>query len=56
MSEKKLNVKVLKSFTDKHTGHKHKKDDVIKNITEERYKEILTKGKLVEVVVETEKK
>ena len=47
-----MDVKVLKGFTDKHTGEKHKKNDVIKNIDEKRFKEILTKGPLVEPVGE----
>lgn len=43
-------VKVLSGFTDKHTGEKHKKGDTIKGITEARFNEILTKGKLVEKI------
>lgn len=50
MSEKTIDAKVLVSFTDKHTGKKHKKGDVIKGITETRFNEILKKGKLVEAV------
>ena len=49
MSEKTFDVKVLSGFTDKHTGKKYHKGDVIKGITETRFKEILQKGKLVEV-------
>lgn len=50
MNEKTFDVKVLSGFIDKHTGKKYKKGDVIKNITQERFNEILKKGKLVEVV------
>jgi hypothetical protein len=53
--EKTLDVKVLVSFTDKHTGKKHKKGDVIKGITEKRFNEILEKGKLVEAADKSEK-
>lgn len=48
MSEKRLNVKVLKTFTDKHTNQKHKKGDKL-TITEERFREIKSVGDLVEV-------
>ena len=48
MSENTFDVKVLSGFTDKHTNKKYKKGDVIKGITENRYKEILLTGKLVE--------
>ena len=50
MNEKTLDVKVLSGFTDKHTDKKYKKGDVIKGITETRFKEILEKGKLVEEI------
>ena len=50
MKEKTFDVKVLSGFTDKHTDKKHKKGDVIKNITLERFNEILQKGKLVEEI------
>lgn len=55
MTEKTLKVKVLKPFFDKYTGKKHKTGDVIKGITLKRFNEILTKGKLVEEVVEEKK-
>ena len=55
MKEKTFDVKVLSGFTDKHTDRKHKKGDVIKGITETRFKEILQKGKLVEVDVQPTK-
>ena len=48
MSEKRLNVKVLKTFTDKHTNEKHKKGDRL-TITEDRFREILCSGAFVEV-------
>ena len=47
---KTFDVKVLSGFTDKHTDKKYKKGDVINGITEARFKEILTKGKLVEKI------
>ena len=53
--EKTLDVKVLKAFTDKYTGKKYKKGDVIKGITEKRFNEILEKGKLVEAAEKSEK-
>ena len=52
MNEKTFDVKVLSGFTDKHTDKKYKKGDVIKGITQTRFNEILSKGKLVEAVVE----
>ena len=55
MSEKTLDAKVLSGFTDKYTNIKYKKGDVIKGITLKRFNEILTKGKLVEEVVEEKK-
>ena len=45
-----FDVKVLSGFTDKHTDKKYKKGDVIKGITENRYKEILSIGKLVDKI------
>lgn len=57
MERNTFDVKVLSGFTDKHTGKKYKKGDVIKGITQKRFNEILEKGKLVEVIVEkTDKK
>lgn len=50
MSEKTFDVKVLSGFTDKHTNKKYKKGDVIDDITENRFNEILLKGKLVEKI------
>lgn len=50
-----MDVKVLSSFTDRHTDQKHKKGDVLKGITKERFNEILEKGNLVEAVVPKEK-
>ena len=55
-NKKTLDMKVLSGFTDKHTDKKYKKGDVIKGITEERFKEILLTGKLVEAVGETTEK
>ena len=55
MNEKTFDVKVLSGFTDKHTDKKYKKGDVIKNITLERFNEILQTGKLVEVIRQPEK-
>lgn len=46
-----MKVKVLKKFRDKYTKRIHKVNDVLE-VTEERYKEILQKGKLVEPVAE----
>ena len=56
MSKKTLDAKVLFGFIDKHTNKKYRKGDVIKGITETRFKEILEKGKLVEAIVKTDKK
>lgn len=42
-------AKVLSPFWDKHNGEKHEKGDTIE-VSPERFKEILTKGKLVEAV------
>ena len=44
-----MKVKVLKNFKDKHTGKVHKKDEVF-ICNKERFKEILSVGKLVEEV------
>lgn len=44
-----LKATVLIPFTDKHTGKKHKKDDVLE-ITAKRFNEILEKGKLIQLV------
>lgn len=55
MNEKTFDVKVLLGFIDKHTDKKYKKGDVIKGITETRFKEILLTGKLVEPIEKTEK-
>lgn len=46
-----MKVKVLKRFKDKHTQDIHKVGDVL-DVTKKRYEEILTKGKLVEEIVE----
>lgn len=46
-----MKVKVLEKFRDKYTKRIHKVNDVLE-VTEERYKEILQKGKLVEPVAE----
>lgn len=56
MKEKTFDVKVLKAFTDKHTGKKYEKGDVIKGITKARFNEILKVGKLVEAIVVVAKK
>lgn len=47
-----MKVKVLKRFRDKYNNDRiYEKDEVI-DVTEDRYKEILTVDKLVEPVVE----
>ena len=46
-----MKAKVLKDFKDKYTGEKHKAGATI-TVTEERFAEILTVGKLVEAVEE----
>lgn len=46
-----MRAKVLIPFTDKHTGKKHKKGDVL-DISAARFNEILKKGSLVEAVDE----
>ena len=50
-----MKVKVLKDFKDKYTGNLHKAGTTI-NVTEERFAEILTVGKLVEAVPARKKK
>ena len=50
----KFPVKCLKNFRDKHTGKIHAKGEIFK-VTEERYKEILEVGVLVEKYTEPEK-
>lgn len=44
-----IKVKVLSPFFDKYTGKKYEKGDTIA-VSPERFKEILTKGKLIEAV------
>ena len=46
-----MKAKVLIKFIDKYTGEIRKVDDIIE-VTEERYNEILVKGKLVEEIAE----
>lgn len=46
-----MKVKVLKDFKDRYTGEKYKTGATI-TVTEERFAEILTVGKLVEAVEE----
>lgn len=48
-----MDAKVLIPFTDKYTGKKYKKDDVIKGISAKRFNEMLEKGKLVAAVDDT---
>lgn len=48
-----MKVKVVKKFKDKHTRKIHKVNDVLE-VSQERYKEILEKGELVEPVGEME--
>ena len=43
----KIQVKCLKNFRDKNTGKIRKAGDIFK-VTEDRYKEILAVGKLIE--------
>ena len=50
-----MDAKVLERFFDKYTGKEHKKGDVIKDITDSRFKEINSKKKFVEAVVDTKK-
>lgn len=47
----KFQVKCLKNFRDKHTGKIRNAGDVFK-VTEDRYKEILAVGKLIEKYTE----
>jgi ribosomal protein L15 len=49
-----MKVKVLQEFRDKYTKEDYKVNDVI-TVSKERYAEILTKGNLVEEVVEPKK-
>lgn len=50
-----MKVKVLKNFTDKYDKNiKYKVNDEIE-ITKDRFKEILTKGKLVEEIKQDKK-
>ena len=46
-----MKVKVLKDFKDKYTGEYYKAGATI-TVTEERFNEILTVGKLVETIPE----
>ena len=46
-----MKAKVLIPYTDKETGQKRKKGDVI-NITANRFNEITTKGRYIEAVEE----
>lgn len=48
-----MKVRVVEKFKDKHTKKIHKVNDVLE-VSQERYEEILKKGKLVELVGETE--
>ena len=50
----KFQVKCLKVFRDKHTGKIRKAGDIFK-VTEERFKEILEVGELVEKYTEPKK-
>ena len=47
-----MNARVIKEFRDKHTGERYPIGHVIKNISKERFEEILKKGKLVEELPE----
>ena len=49
-----MKVKVLKEFRDKYTKKDYEVNDVL-TVTKDRYAEILTKGNLVEEVVEPKK-
>lgn len=51
-----MNAKVLKAFRDKYTGKRYVEGDVLKNISRKRFEEILTKGALVEEIVDEEPK
>lgn len=46
-----MKVKVLIPFSDKHTGEKYKKNDII-DVTAKRFNEITTKGRYVEPIEE----
>lgn len=50
----KIQVKCLKNFRDKNTGKIRKAGDIF-NVTEDRYKEILAVGKLIEKHTESAK-
>ena len=50
-----MKAKVLKKFIDKHTGKVHNVGDTI-TISKERYAEILSVGKLVDVIVNDKEK
>lgn len=51
-----MKAKVIHEFIDKHTTEIHKVNDILE-ISEERFEEILTVGKLIEKVAEvTEEK
>lgn len=50
----KFQVKCLKNFRDKHTGKIRKAGDIFK-VTEDRFKEILKVGELVEKYTEPKK-
>lgn len=50
----KFQVKCLKNFRDKHTGKIRKTGDIFK-VTEERFKEIISVGELVEKYTEPKK-
>ena len=44
-----MKIKVLKTFIDKHTGKKHKKDDVL-DVTVERCNELIEKGGFIKLL------
>lgn len=44
-----MKVKVLHKFTNKHTGEQYKRGDLL-DITEERYREIMSVGTLVHII------
>ena len=50
----KIQVKCVKNFRDKNTGKLRKAGDIFK-VTEDRYKEILAVGKLIEKYTEPAK-
>ena len=49
-----MQAKVIRTFRDKHTGERHIIGSVIE-VSEERFEEILTAGKFVEVVLAEKK-